>query len=145
MFVRDRGNGVVYTVKAFVPSNFSGNLFNTATVTPPTGTTDPDLTDNSSTETDTPAPVSDLVIAKTSTSLTYTAGDTVTWMITVTNDGPSNVVGAKVSDDINNSLTRVTWTAVANGSGSVTNTRGMGNLLNSRVSIAYVRVNVVGF
>jgi uncharacterized repeat protein (TIGR01451 family) len=139
------GNSVVYNVKAFVPSNFTGNLVNTATVTPPTGTTDPDLTNNSSTETDTPAPVSDLVIVKTSTSSTYTAGDTVTWMITVTNDGPSNVAGAKVSDDINNSLTSVTWTAVANGSASVTNTSGSGDLVNELVSIASGSGNSVVF
>jgi uncharacterized repeat protein (TIGR01451 family) len=139
------GNSVVFTVTGTVPAGFTGNLVNTATVDAPTGTTDPDLTDNSDSETDTPALVSDLVIVKTSTSSTYTAGNTVTWTITVTNDGPSNVVGAKVNDDINNSLTGVTWTAVANGSASVTNASGSGDLVNELVSIPAGSGNSVVF
>jgi uncharacterized repeat protein (TIGR01451 family) len=130
------GNSVTYTITASVPSSFTGNLVNTATVAPPTGVTDTDNTNDSDPETDTPAPVSDLAIVKTSTSSTYTPGGTVTWTITVTNNGPSDVVGAKVSDDINNSLTNVSWTAVTNGTATAANLSGTGDLVNELVSIA---------
>jgi uncharacterized repeat protein (TIGR01451 family) len=45
----------------------------------------------------------DLAILKTSAASTYTAGDTVTWTITVTNAGPDTATAALVNDDINNS------------------------------------------
>ncbi|MFN7832931.1 MAG: Ig-like domain-containing protein, partial [Bacteroidota bacterium] len=139
------GNSVTYTITATVPSSFTGNLVNTATVAPPTGVTDTDNTNDSDPETDTPAPVSDLAIVKTSASSTYTPGGTVTWTITVTNNGPSDVVGAEVNDDINNSLTNVSWTAATNGTATAANLSGMGDLSGELVSIASGAGNSVVF
>jgi uncharacterized repeat protein (TIGR01451 family) len=138
-------NSVVYTVTAVVPASFTGNLVNTATVAPPFGTTDPDSTNNSYPETDIPAPVSNLAIVKTSTSNTFELGGTVTWVITVTNAGPSDVTGALVNDDINNSLTGISWSAMAVGNSSISTTSGTGDLVNVPVSIAAGAGNSIKF
>ena len=139
------GNSVVYTVTATVPGSFTGNLVNTAVVTAPFGTTDPDPTDNSDSETDIPAPVSDLAIVKTSAPNTFELGGMVTWIITVTNAGPSDVTGALINDDINNSLTGVSWSAMAVGNSSVSSTSGAGDLINIPVSIAAGTGNSIKF
>ncbi|MFN7326669.1 MAG: Ig-like domain-containing protein, partial [Chitinophagales bacterium] len=115
------GNSVTFTITADVPSDYTGNLVNTATVAPPSGTTDPDPTNDSDTETDTPAPEADLEIVKSSTSATYTAGEGVTWTITVTNNGPSDVIDALVNDDIDNDLTNVSWTTMVTGTATTAN------------------------
>jgi uncharacterized repeat protein (TIGR01451 family) len=47
---------------------------------------------------DTPAPVADLSIVKSDFSTTYTPGNPDTYTITVTNNGPSAVSGAVVTD-----------------------------------------------
>ena len=46
------GGTVTYTVLVNIPSNFSGNLVNTATITPPTNTNDSNNANNSATDTD---------------------------------------------------------------------------------------------
>ncbi|ROI06895.1 DUF11 domain-containing protein [Chryseobacterium sp. G0240] len=48
------GGQIVYTVTIYIHPFFSGNLVNTATVSTPSGITDPDLSNNSATDTDTP-------------------------------------------------------------------------------------------
>lgn len=46
------GDSIVYTVKVVVPPGFTGNLVNTASVTASTVVTDPDMTNNSASDTD---------------------------------------------------------------------------------------------
>src|SRR2546430_10524003 len=80
--------------------------------------------------------VSDLVIAKTDGSSTYTPGRTVTYTITVTNRGPSDFTRATVTDSIPATLTRVTWTSSSTGSASVSSgATGSGNSLAAAVNI----------
>src|SRR5262249_8967674 len=73
-------------------------LSNTATVTAPPGVTDPVPGDNSATDTDTLTPQAELSIAKTDGTIGVTPGTNTTYSITVTNNGPSNVTGAVVTD-----------------------------------------------
>ena len=54
------GSTITYTISLLVPSGFTGNLVNTATIVVPVVTTDPSPCNNSATDTDTPNPVSDL-------------------------------------------------------------------------------------
>jgi uncharacterized repeat protein (TIGR01451 family) len=80
------------------------------------------------------APVSDLAITKTDNALTYTAGDTVTWTIVVSNAGPDAAIGATVTDTIL-SLAQVSsanWTCVADG-GAACSAAGpvIGNIANT--------------
>lgn len=63
----------------------------------------------------TPLPPADLQITKTDGVVTYIPGNTLTYTITVTNNGPSNVTGAIITDNIPTQLTIWTWTCVQNG------------------------------
>jgi uncharacterized repeat protein (TIGR01451 family) len=73
---------------------------NTATIAAPTGTTDPDGTNNSAADTDTvnPALVADLAITKSDGTATVTVGGSTTYTLVVTNNGPSSVTGALLAD-----------------------------------------------
>ncbi|MCY2993097.1 MAG: hypothetical protein NTY19_35225, partial [Planctomycetota bacterium] len=89
---------------------------------------------------------SDLVITKTDSSLTYTPGGLLTYMITVTNSGPSDVVGATVADTIPATLTGVTWTSSIVGAASVTSGgTGSGNSLAATVNVSAGAGNSVVF
>ena len=104
------GDSATYTVTADVLASATGNLDNTATVTAPAGTTDPDGTDNSATDSDTLDAQADLGITKTDGSATYTPGTSLTYTIVVSNAGPSDVTGAAIADTFPASLANVAWT-----------------------------------
>ncbi|MBK9338666.1 MAG: DUF11 domain-containing protein [Lewinellaceae bacterium] len=127
------GGSVTYTINVSVPANQTGNLANTATVTAPNGTTDPNAGNNSATDTDTPAPIADLSITKTDGSATYTPGVGVTYTVVVSNAGPSNVVGATVVDNAPAGTTITGWTAAFAG-GATGAANGAGNI-NQSVNI----------
>jgi hypothetical protein len=73
---------------------------NTATVTAPNGTSDPNTGNNSSTDTDSAAPMADLSITKDDGVTTILTGNGVTYTYTVTlkNNGPSDAQDVKVAD-----------------------------------------------
>ena len=77
--------------------------------------------------------VADLAVTKTDGSLTYTPGTAVTYTITVTNAGPSDAVGATVSDPLPSQVTTATWTATGTA-GTAFTASGTGGL-NETVSI----------
>ena len=100
-------------------------LTNTATVAsaPSTGspTADPDLTNNSSSASQNVAARSDLTMLKTRTSGAVVAGGTVSYLLTVTNTGPSNANNFTVTDPIPQVPTGTTLvSATASGDGSCT-------------------------
>src|SRR5690606_6555956 len=90
------GASIVYSVTTNVLPGRTGNVVNTATVSHPS-ISDPNPANNSSTDTNTPAPEADLAVVKALTSA-IVPGQPVTYTVTVTNIGPSNVVGARVED-----------------------------------------------
>ena len=111
------GASITYTVIVTIPSSFTGDLVNTATVTPPTGVTDPTPGNNTATDTDTQSSSADLQVTKTDGTGTYTPGTTTTYTVVVTNAGPSNITGATVSDAI---PAGTTWTHTATATGGAT-------------------------
>ena len=121
------GNSVVFTVTGTAQASAAGDLVNTATVAPPVGTSDLNLGDNTSADTDTPALQADLSLVETDYSDTYTPGRGLTYTIVVTNDGPSNVVGALVADVFDGALGTPSWTA-SGTAGTVFVAGGAGNL-----------------
>ncbi len=127
------GGTITYTITIDVPAGFTGNLVNTATVNPPSGTTDPTPGNNSATDTDTPNPQADLSITKTDGNATYTPGVGVTYTVVVSNAGPSNAVGATVTDNAPAGTTITSWTAVFAG-GATGTAAGAGNI-NQTVNI----------
>lgn len=122
------GGTAVYTVTADIFPTALGDLVNTATVAVPTGVVDPNLSNNQATHVDLVAPVADLAISKVDGSPTYVPGQATTYTVTVTNNGPSFVAGATVTDTFSTAFTAVTWTAAFTGTGSSGATAGAGNL-----------------
>ncbi len=122
------GGTATFTVTGTVASTATGTLSNTATVAPPTGTTDSNPNNNSTTATNPLTPQGDLSITKTDGSATYTAGTADTYTIVVSNSGPSFVTGATVTDNLPANLTGATWTAVYSGTGSGGAASGSGSI-----------------
>jgi uncharacterized repeat protein (TIGR01451 family) len=114
----DPGGSITYTVTAATKSSFVGTLTNTATVAVQAGTTDPTPGNNSDDESDTAAPQVALSITKTDGSSTYTPGSSTTYTITVENAGPSDSVGAQISDALPNEISQWTWTCTPSGGAS---------------------------
>jgi uncharacterized repeat protein (TIGR01451 family) len=94
------GGSAAFTVNATIAGNATGTIANTANVATPSGVTDPNLNNNSATDTDTVVTVGNLSLVKTDQSQTYTPGGTATYSITVTNNGPSNANGLSVTDNL---------------------------------------------
>lgn len=69
----------------------------------------------------------DLAITKTDSLVDVTRGDTVTYSVVVTNNGPTDAVGATVTDSLPAQLTSTTWVCTATG-GAVCTASGTGNL-----------------
>jgi len=78
----------------------------------------------------------DLSIAKTDGRTTIAPGMAITYTVTVTNSGPSNVANARVLDTVPNTITGVNWScAIATGTGSCGAANGSGNTINTAVSL----------
>src|SRR6266545_2262929 len=127
------GGTATFSLSGTVPSGTTGQFVNSATVTPPSGTNDPTLGNNSATDTNPANPTADLSITKTSSPNPYVPGQPLTYTITVTNNGPSDVTGATVSDPLPAALSGAgfTWTCsatapnacgAASGTGSIATT-----------------------
>src|SRR6185369_14148312 len=65
----------------------------------------------------------------------YTPGGSTTYTIVVTNNGPSFVTGATVTDTFPTAITSATWTAVYVGINSTGPASGTGNI-NATVNLA---------
>ncbi len=81
--------------------------------------------------------VADLAVTKTSAPNPYVAGSQLTYTVEVTNNGPSPVVGAALSDAVPAALTGVTWDcAITTGSGACGSAAGTGNSISTTVDLA---------
>lgn len=122
------GNAVTFTVTGTVASGTTGSIVNTATVTPPADITDPVPGNNTATDENPIVREADLAITKVSSPNPYIAGSTLTYTVTITNNGPEDVVGAKVRDSLPSALSGFTWTCWASGGGSCLNAAGTGDI-----------------
>ena len=134
------GAVITYTVPASIAANATGSVANTATVSAPAGTTDPNTGNNSATDTDTVTQSANLVVAKTDNSQTYVPGGTGTYVVTVTNTGASNAVAVTVSDTLPAGVTlAATVSCVAAGTancGTVTGSAGQSSFGATGASVA---------
>src|SRR5262245_31732325 len=108
------GKSVTITLTGTIDPAATGSLTNTATVSPPPGVTDPDPTDNSAADTDTLTPRADLAVTKTDGQTSAVPGTSTTYTIVVSNNGPSAVSGASVSDLLPAGVIAASWTATDN-------------------------------
>ena len=137
------GGSKVVTVTYTVPSSTTANQTNTATAT--SATTDPGVFPNTASDTNTVTTIADLSISKTDGVATATPGASTTYTIVVGNAGPSNVVGASVTDTFPAAITGTSWTAVQAGGATGFTASGSGNIadtvnLPSGSSITYTVV-----
>jgi uncharacterized repeat protein (TIGR01451 family) len=101
------GGSESFTVTVLVGAGVTGNIANTATVSPPSGVTDPNSANDSSTDTDPVAPSADLRLTKSNSVSTLAAGAQTTYSFVITNDGPHQATGAFVEDVLPAGLTYV--------------------------------------
>ena len=109
------GGTVTFTVSG--TAGASGSIANTATITVPSGTTDPTPGNNSATDTDTIDPSADLSITKTDGVSNVLPGATVNYTVVVSNGGPSAADNAVLTDPAvaNLTVTGVTCDSVTGG------------------------------
>jgi LPXTG-site transpeptidase (sortase) family protein len=105
------GGTIVYTVTANVVASPNGNLVNTATVTPPNGVSDSNLSNNTATDTDIFGQAADLSLRKAASATTVSAGATISFTLTVTNTGPDAASGVQVTDQLPSGYTYVSSVA----------------------------------
>jgi uncharacterized repeat protein (TIGR01451 family) len=85
-------------VRARVSAGLTGTLANTAVVS--ADTPDPDTRDNQSTIATATGSAADLQLSKTAAPGTVTAGETVTWTLTLVNQGPSVARDVTLADPL---------------------------------------------
>ncbi len=127
------GGSAVFTLNATVSSSLTPattSIANTATITAPANTNDPNTGNNSATDTDNVVWV-DLSITKDDGVSSVSAGGNVIYTIVVHNGGPSSVTGAPVTDSFLSPTTfsAATWTCspsarcgAASGTGNINTT-----------------------
>ena len=83
-----------------IDPNATGPITLTFTVSAPAGTTDPNATNDSFTDSDTVTPQADLAVTMTDGKTTVVPGTFTAYTITVTNNGPSTVSSLTLTDSI---------------------------------------------
>lgn len=127
------GEDIVYTLTATVSEEVTPNstLENVATVTLPSGVIDTTESDNNAKATITISQITaDVSIVKSSNTDVVIIGDSVSYSIVVTNNGPDSVEGLTVNDTMPELLEEVTWSCVAS-EGSNCTTNGTGDILDT--------------
>ncbi|MGX5818574.1 PKD domain-containing protein [Chitinophaga lutea] len=119
------GQSATITVEGTVTSAYQGaSITNTIGVKVPSNTTD---TLNASSSVTTPVTKAcALSITKTDGATVFVPGRVTTYTIVVRNTGPSDVVGAAVSDALPAGITTASWTASVTGGATVPATSGTG-------------------
>jgi uncharacterized repeat protein (TIGR01451 family) len=113
------GGSVTYTASATLSAAATGTLSNTATGSPPGGVSDPNLANNSATDTDTISPQADLAITKTAPS-NADPGVDISYTLDLTNSGPSEASSVALVDPVPGSTTFVSVSQTAGPSGVIT-------------------------
>jgi uncharacterized repeat protein (TIGR01451 family) len=122
------GGTVTYSVSAAIDPGATGVMSNTAAVTSPAGLPDPVPGNNSSTDDTTLSPQADLAVYVTDGSCYVLPGESLSYTVTVENNGLSNAPAASVSDTAPAELTVSSWTCSASGGASCGAASGAGPL-----------------
>lgn len=119
------GSEIVYTLTIDIPSGYTGPLTNTATIVIPSGYNNINPAGNSATDTDTPAPQTDIEVTKNGPA-SGTAGTGISYQLTIVNNGPSDVAGVVIADQVPVQIQNPVWTVTTNGSTTASVTGGNG-------------------
>jgi gliding motility-associated-like protein/uncharacterized repeat protein (TIGR01451 family) len=128
-----QGNNVTIDITGIIDPSFAGKTSNTATVTPQEPGNPPVTT----------PPVETLVSKKTNVLITkkgpatITAGDQITYVIEVSNTGPSNAANLVVTDGLPLQIGNVKWTTSISGTAKITaGATGEGNAVQVTADVA---------
>lgn len=124
----DLGSGgtTTYTVTATIDPDTTGTLSNTASVA--SSVTDLVAGNNSATDNTSMTPAVSLSATKTDSQATAVPGTPTSYVITVTNAGPSSEPAAEIIDNFPAALNNVTWTCSAAGTAICPNANGSGDI-----------------
>jgi len=124
------GRSLRIIVTGTVKGDASGVLSNTALVETPSGAThtDPDPTNNSSTDTDQVIQQADLAVSLSGPTGSIFAGNRVTYTLQIENRGPSKAIGAVVANALPASLEAATWVCQPTAGSACTTTSGTGGI-----------------
>lgn len=110
------GASLRYNVTATLSSSFTGTLTNAGSALINVPATDPNPSNNTSTVSTAVSPAANLSLTKDNGSGTLNAGQTTTYILTVTNSGPGSANNAVVSDPVAAGLSCSTVTcSIASG------------------------------
>ena len=115
------GGNVTYTVTAQISASATGSLVNTVTAT---AANDTNSANNSATDTDTLTPQNDVSVTKTDGVTSVVPGQSTTYTIVVSNNGPSTATNVAVSDPLPAGVTSFVWSGngQTNVAGAISNT-----------------------
>ncbi len=127
------GSTITYLLQARLSAGATGSVSNLLNVTAPVGVTDPNLANNTATDTDTVSgtPQADLQITLSDGQTSVTPGAAVTYTIVVTNAGPATVAGVQIVDNLPAVFGSPSFTATATGGASGFWASAIGNLNNT--------------
>jgi len=136
------GNKITITVTGTTgDKSNTGTLANKADIVIPSGApfTDPDtVTNNSATDSNSPG-VDVQVTTVDDSKTTYTAGDTLTYTVTINNAGPFDLSGVSVTSSIPAQTNNWTWSCASGCTGVTNSTTNFSDSinLNSGTSLTY--------
>jgi len=141
------GGSASYTITGTIAGTATAQQSASVAVT--NSLTDPNATNNTATETTDVTPVVDLAVTKSDGVSTTIGGDTLTYTIVATNNGPSLEAAATLTDVIQPDMT-CGYTSVAAGGASGNTASGSGNLsetlnMPASSSVTYTMTCVVDF
>ena len=138
------GASVQFTIGGALTNNASGNVVNTARVSPGAGVLDLNNANNSAQAGTLVTPLADLSITKMriSPAGNLTPGALVSYLIVVKNAGPANADGIKVEDILPPSLSGATWVCTATGNADCdTAVAGTGAVGSGSIALNNVSIN----
>lgn len=114
-------------VNARVHPSARGEIINQATIIMPPGSVEDNPIDNLAEDRTQIIIETDVAISK-SAPLEIIAGETIEYIIVLTNSGPSDALGVQVIDDLDSHLTQVSWVCEATGRSICQTPSGNGDL-----------------
>ncbi len=139
------GGSIRYTVTANISGTATGSMTNTATISVPSGVSDPISGNNSSFDTDTytvPIKSADLAITKTDSATTYAPNSGITYTIEVTNLGPDDASGFNITDTVPPEITISSVSCATSGTGTAS--CGTDNTVGNAIVFTGAAIDFVG-
>jgi uncharacterized repeat protein (TIGR01451 family) len=129
------GGSVTYTANCAISAAATGTLANTATVSAPGGVTDPTPGNNSATDSDTLSASADVAVTISDSRNYVQVGDSLDYLIEVSNPSGPSLAVASVSDILPVLLGGGSWTCTGSGGASCGSPNGTGNTLSDTATL----------